>query len=159
MPGKKEDYKRGYIPEKIRGVKDFFVKGNYETTRLEAKAERSLGKLSLLANYIVSIANRIKRYEQKHSHGYLTNPQFRGLLNKEKEEVGKFKRQLKSLETVVADALAVILILGAIFLFSFSKDPITGYSIYTATSSLNYAVLSGVFLLLSSIFLIIKTHK
>lgn len=136
-----------------RGIKEtLFGKGEYGLIEKKAKADRSSAGTGLLGQYLMSAANRMKEYEKFLAAGKLTPKEMDRLLNKE-------TKKIKSLEKVIESTLSVILILGAIFLFSFSKDPITGYSIYTATSSLNYAVLSGVFLLLTSVFLIIKTHK
>jgi hypothetical protein len=153
MTYQKKEPKESFVYKIGRSIKErLFGKGDYGLIEKLAKADRSSASTSLLGQYLTSASNRIKQYEIALSEGKLKPHEIERLLNKE-------TKKIKSLERAVEQALAVILILGAIFLFSFSKDPITGYSIYTATSSLNYAVLSGVFLLLSSMFLIVKTHK
>ena len=153
MSYQKKEPKESFVYKIGRGIKErLFGKGHYGQIEKQAKADRSATGLGLLGQYTLATAKRIKDYETALSQGKLKPHEIEKLLKKEKSKI-------VSLEKAVADALAVILILGAVFLFSFSKDPITGYSIFTATSSLNYAVLSGVFLLLSSIFLTIKTHK
>ncbi len=154
----KEDSKKGVLSRIYHSAKHFltgdFLNGGQQYIRVntQSKGERAVDALSLLSGYSARAAKRIEDFTSEYREKRISKEDFDKLKGKEKAAI-------KKLEAIVTDSLAVILILGAIFLFSFSKDTITGYSIYTATSSLNYAVLSGVFLLLTSIFLIIKTHK
>jgi len=153
MSYQKKESKESFIYKIGRGIKErLFGKGHYGEIEKLAKADRSSASTSLLGQYLTSASNRMKQYEIALSEGKIKPHETEKLLKKE-------TKKIKSLERAVEQALAVILLIGAIVLFSFSKDPITGYSIYTATSSLNYAVLSGVFLLLSSMFLIVKKNK
>jgi hypothetical protein len=133
---------------------EYSLKGDYKP-KLYVKAERIAEKFAIMANYFAGKAQSIKHYQTEYMKGELPASKLKKFLKEEKS----VKSAIRNIEQLVTGWVSIILLIGSIFLFSFSKDSITGYSIYTATSSLNYAVISGVFLLLTSIFLIIKTHK